>query len=209
MAVSSAATSATVLPIGPGVSWLWAMGTMCVRESSPSMGLNETMPLSEPGQTREPSVSVPSAAAARLAATAAPLPELDPQALRSSTYGFFTRPPMADQPLIECELRMFAHSLKLALPRMTAPAARNRATTGASRRVMLCASASEPAVVATGSAVSMLSFTRMGMPCRGPRAPLAPRSASSARASASALGFSDSTLRSAGPSRSIFRMRAR
>jgi hypothetical protein len=44
-----------------------------------------TTPFNEPGQTSEPLVSVPSAAAARLAATAAPLPALEPQGLRSST----------------------------------------------------------------------------------------------------------------------------
>jgi hypothetical protein len=98
-------------------------------------------------------------------------------------------PPIADQPLSDAVERMLAHSLRLVLPRMMAPAARNRATTGASRPVTLFASASDPAVVAMGSAVSILSFTNMGMPCSGPRAPLAFRSASSAVASAMALGL--------------------
>ena len=62
-----------------------------------------------------------------------------------------------------------AHSLRLVLPRMMAPAARSRATTGASRWVILPASASDPAVVGIGSAVSILSFIRIGMPCSGPR----------------------------------------
>jgi hypothetical protein len=44
-----------------------------------------TTPQSEEGQTIEPSVSVPRAAAQRLAATAAAEPELEPQGLRSST----------------------------------------------------------------------------------------------------------------------------
>src|SRR5579862_8437949 len=111
MAARSAAASATVRPIGPGVSWLWEMGITRVREMRPTVGFRLTMPFTDPGQTSEPSVSVPIAAAARLAATAAPLPELEPQALRSRTYGFFTSPPMADQPLTECPLLMFAHSL--------------------------------------------------------------------------------------------------
>src|SRR5690242_20614268 len=132
---------------------------MCVRATRPTVGLSATMPLIEPGQTSEPSVSEPSAAAARLAEIADPLPELEPQALRSSTYGLRVNPPIADQPLIECELRMFAHSLKLVLPRMMTPAARKRATAGESRWVMLPANASDPAVVATGSAVSILSLT--------------------------------------------------
>jgi hypothetical protein len=47
-----------------------------------------TNEFADEGQTIEPSVSVPMAAAHRLAATAAPDPELDPQGLRSSAYGF-------------------------------------------------------------------------------------------------------------------------
>ena len=38
-----------------------------------------------------------------------------------------------DQPLVEWVLRILAHSLRLVLPRMMTPAARSRATTGASR----------------------------------------------------------------------------
>src|SRR5215467_4156147 len=103
------------------------------------------MPLKDPGQTSEPLVSVPRAAAARLAATAAPLPALEPQVLRSSTLGLWVQPPMADQPLMEWVERILAHSLRLVFPRMIAPAARRRATTGASRWVTLLANASDPA----------------------------------------------------------------
>ena len=48
------------------------------------MGLIPTMPLTEEGQTIEPSVSVPTATAHRLAETATPEPELEPHGLRSS-----------------------------------------------------------------------------------------------------------------------------
>jgi len=41
----------------------------------------------------DPSVSVPTATAHKLAAMAAPEPELEPQGLRSNTYGFFVCPP--------------------------------------------------------------------------------------------------------------------
>src|ERR1700761_2529021 len=125
MIVSRSATSRTLRAIGPGVSWVCEMGTICVRDSRPVVGLSDTTPLSEPGHTSEPSVSEPSAAAPRLAATAAPLPELEPQALRSSTLGFLTRPPMPLHPLRECELRKLAHSDRFVLPRMVAPAARS------------------------------------------------------------------------------------
>ena len=84
MTVSIAAASRTVLVIGPGVSWLWLIGTTCVRLTSPSVGLRPTSPLIEAGQITDPSVSVPSAAAAKLAATAAPDPDDEPQAVRSS-----------------------------------------------------------------------------------------------------------------------------
>ena len=67
--------------IGPAVSWVWEIGITWVRDTSPTVGLSATMPLNEPGQTSEPLVSVPRAAAARLAAIAAPLPALEPQVL--------------------------------------------------------------------------------------------------------------------------------
>ena len=77
----------TVRAIGPAVSWLWAMGMMPARLTNPSVGLMPTMPVVCDGQMIEPSVSVPTAAAHRFAATATPEPELDPQGLRSSAYG--------------------------------------------------------------------------------------------------------------------------
>ena len=78
----------------------------------------------------EPSVSVPIADAARLAATAAPEPELEPPGLRSSTYGLRVCRPRPLQPLDERVDRKFAHSLRFVLPRMTAPASRSRRAIG-------------------------------------------------------------------------------
>ena len=68
-----------------------------------------------------------------------------------------TCPPRLDHPLEDRVERKLAHSLRLLLPRMTGPAARRRATMGASRLPWFSASASEPAVVGSGSADSMLS----------------------------------------------------
>ncbi len=99
---------------------------MPLRLSRPSVGLIPTRPLLFDGDTIEPSVSVPTAAAARLAAIAAPEPELEPDGLRSSAYGFFVCPPRPLQPLVEWVDRKFAHSLRLVLPRITAPASRSR-----------------------------------------------------------------------------------
>src|SRR5512144_462521 len=117
IAARSSAASATVRVIGPAVSWLCAIGTMPVRLTRPSVGLMPTSPFEVAGDTIDPSVSVPTAAAARFAATATPDPELDPDGLRSSAYGFFVCPPRPLQPLLECVDLKFAHSLRLVFPR--------------------------------------------------------------------------------------------
>jgi hypothetical protein len=108
-------------------------------------------------------------------------------------------PPTALQPLMESSERKLAHSLKFALPRITAPAARRLATIGASRPVMLSINANEPAVVGMGSADSMLSFNKTGMPCSGPRGPLLRDSWSKARACATACGLTAMIERNCGP----------
>jgi len=60
------------------------IGTMPSRLTRPTVGFSPTRPLTEAGETIEPSVSVPTATAAKLAAIAAAEPELEPLALRSS-----------------------------------------------------------------------------------------------------------------------------
>src|SRR5439155_6585000 len=102
-------------------------------------------------------------------AMAAPDPELDPDGLRSSTYGFFVWPRRPLQPLLECVDLKFAHSLRFVLPRITAPASRRRDTMNASCGGVTPASASDPAVVIMRSAVATLSLSRIGMPWSGPR----------------------------------------
>src|SRR5690606_24458870 len=162
------------------VSWLWLIGTTCVRLTRPTVGLKPTMPLTLAGHVIEPSVSVPIAAQASPAATAAPLPEEEPQALRSVACGFRVRPPTALHPLVERVERMFAHSDKLVLPSAAPPASRSRAIRGASRPVRLSFNARLPAVVGH-SRVSMLSLTSTVRPSRGKPA--------AARASAGAFGL--------------------
>src|ERR1035438_3090977 len=203
------AASATVRAIGPAVSCECAMGMMPVAGIRPRVGLIPTTPLVEAGHTMEPSVSVPMASAHRLAETAAPDPELEPQALRSRAYGLRVRPPRPLQPLVEWLDRKLAHSLRLVLPNNTAPAARKRCATIASRAAMEPTRASEPAVVIMRSAVSLLSLIRTGMPCKGPRGPLALRSASRAAAMDRASGLSSITELSAGPRLSMAAMRSR
>src|SRR6185503_20426984 len=102
--------------------------------------------------TMDPSVSLPTAATARYAAIAAPDPELEPQLLRSRAYGLRVNPPRPLQPLVECVERKLAHSDRLVLPRITAPASRSRCTMKASAGGLAPTSASEPAVVSIRSA---------------------------------------------------------
>src|SRR6266568_7714954 len=84
MTPSRAAASATVRVWGPTVSWTCDIGTTPARLVRPTVGLRPTTPFTLAGQTMLPSVSLPSDTAARFAETAAPEPELEPQALRSS-----------------------------------------------------------------------------------------------------------------------------
>jgi hypothetical protein len=162
-----------------------------------------TMPLTDDGQTIEPSVSVPTATADRFADTATPEPELEPHGLLSASYGFTHWPPRALHPLLERVERKFAHSDRLALPRITAPASRSRPTRNASRAGATSPSANDPAVVFMRSAVSTLSFTSTGIPWSGPRTRPERRSASSVSAISSAWGFVSSTERSAPSTNSI------
>src|SRR5271169_1904853 len=147
------------------------MGITPVRLISPTVGFTPTNPFTEDGLTTEPSVSEPTAAAQRLAAVAAPAPELDPDVFRSSAYGFRVRPPRPLQPLIECVERKLAHSLILVFARINAPAERNREAANASCAACEPSSASDPAEVLILSPVSMLSLIKIGIPCNGPRGP--------------------------------------
>src|SRR5947199_3443083 len=95
------AASRTVRAMGPGVSCVWEMGITPARLISTTVGLMPTIPFAEEGLTMEPSVSVPTTTTQRFAATATADPELEPEGLRSSAYGFCVRPPRPLQPLVE------------------------------------------------------------------------------------------------------------
>jgi len=47
--------------MGPAVSWVWEMGTMPLRLTSPTVGLSPTNEHAADGEVMEPSVSVPTA----------------------------------------------------------------------------------------------------------------------------------------------------
>ena len=70
------------------MSCVCEIGTIPVRLIRPTVGLMPTSELACAGEMIEPLVSVPIAAAARFAAAATAEPELDPDGLRSSAYGF-------------------------------------------------------------------------------------------------------------------------
>src|SRR2546428_14003528 len=99
----------------------------------PTVGFTPTSEHALDGQTIEPSVSVPMPTAAKLAPIAAPVPELEPHGLRSSAYGLAHCPPRALQPLDHRVERIFVHSERIVLPRITKPATRRLCTSGASR----------------------------------------------------------------------------
>src|ERR1700730_8617609 len=137
---------------------------MRLRLTNPTVGFSPTTPLIAAGQVIDPTVWVPMPASTSPAATAAALPDDEPQGSRSSANGFRVCPPTPLQPEIDALDRMLAHSDKFVLPRITAPAARSRATSGASRWVTLSSNAMLPAVVGSGPSASMLSLSRIAYP---------------------------------------------
>ena len=165
MTDSNSAASRTLAAIGPAVSWLWLMGTMCVRLDQPDRRLQPDDAVDRGragdraigfGADREPDDAGGdrgSASARRSARDCGRAP---------TGCGSGRRP--RSSPKSTWFERMFAHSLRLVLPRITAPAERSRATSGASRPVTLLASARLPAVVGSGPAASILSLIRIGWP---------------------------------------------
>ena len=173
--------------IGPAVSCADEIGTIPDRLTRPRVGLRPTIPHALAGHTMEPSVSVPTASGAMPAATATPEPELEPDGLRSSAYGFAAWPPRVLQPLVEWVDRKLAHSDRFALPMITAPAERSRVTRKASPD-SASSSAGEPAVAGMPRAAT-LSLTSTGMPSSGLRGAPSPRTRSLAAASPTASGL--------------------
>src|SRR5712692_10696706 len=164
-----AAAASTVRPCGPTVSCVCEIGTTPARLVRPTVGLIPTTPFAFAGQTILPSVSVPIETVVRFPDVAAPDPELDPHGLRSIAYGLLHWPPRPDQPLDEKKERKFAHSLRVVLPRMTAPAVLRLAATAESWAAGEPTRPSDPAAVCILSPVPTLSLRRTGIPWSGPR----------------------------------------
>ena len=189
MAESRAAASATVRAIGPAVSWLCAIGMMPARLTSPSVGLMPTRPHVVDGR-HDRAVGLGAdrggaqAGRGRGARAGARAARVAVERIRVAALP--AAPAPAARRVRRAEVGPLAH-VRLA----EQDRARRRAAAGDGRvrAGIEPTSASEPAVVCIRSAVSMLSFSRIGMPCSGPRRspPCARRRGSAAIASASGL----------------------
>ena len=115
--------------------------------------------------------------------------------------GLTVWPPSVLQPLLENGERKLAHSDRLALPRITAPASRSLRVRNASEG-SAPSSADEPAVAGSPSAW-MLSLSSTGMPSSGPRGDPLARAASLAVACSCASGLTAMTECRPGLSRSM------
>jgi len=164
------------------------------------VAFSPTRPQLAAGSRIEPAPSDAVAAAQSPAATAAPLPPLEPAALRSVSQGLRVIP--NDGPSVS---PMIASSGRFVLPRITAPAARSRRTSSPSRAAGVLLAA-VPQVV-TSPARSSESLTAIGTPRSGRCASPAARRASACSASASAR--SRRTVRKAFSCGSIRSMRSR
>src|SRR6266496_6778061 len=100
------------------------------------------MPQQAAGIRIEPPESVPSAASARPAASAAAEPPLDPPAIRPGAAGFGTVPKCGFSDVIP-----YANSCMLVLPTFAYPASASRRTDSAVRAGTCSAKTAEPYVV--------------------------------------------------------------
>lgn len=93
----------------------------------------------------DPSVSLPNAPAASPIALPTALPELEPDGSTKGKYGEVVWPPRPEKPEGTAP-RKLAHSERLALPRIIAPAARRCEATVASRGTTEPRRANEPLI---------------------------------------------------------------
>src|SRR5258705_5638957 len=133
---SRSAASATDRVIGPAWSSEAASGTTPSSGTRPKSPFSPTTPQYAAGRRIEPTVCVPIAPGTCRAATAAPDPDDDPPGVRSAAHGF-----------VVGAGSLYANCVATVLPTITAPAARSRATSVASRVGWRWANAGAPAVV--------------------------------------------------------------
>jgi hypothetical protein len=153
--------------------------------TTPVVGLMLAMPQQWAGLRSEPPMSLPSPIALIPLASAEASPPLDPPAVTFGFHGLRVRP-CSDESVWTRRPR----SGRLLRPIGIAPAARIRATTGASIDAIASARATIALVVGV-PARSMFSFTVNGTPCRGGRC--SPLAWAASAASAAALASVAST----------------
>src|SRR4051812_5273838 len=149
----AAAQAFEVRAIGPAWSKLGASGQQPSSDTSPWVGLKPTVPVQAAGMRTEPPLSVPIAASARPAASAAALPPLDPPGVRSGAIGLGTQPKWSFSLVTP-----HANSCRLVFPTLTYPPASRSATAGAVASGTWSAKIADPYVVRT-PAVSKRSLT--------------------------------------------------
>src|SRR5438552_6148238 len=161
------------------------------------------IPQNAAGMRIDPPRSVPRPMGARSAASAAPVPPLEPPAVVLRFHGLRVVPK-----ILLVVLTSWANSGVLVLPRSTAPAARSRATDTASSPGTRCSWIVDPNVVRS-CAVWMTSLTTNGTPSSGRGRSPAPRRRSHSAASSRARGLTVQTALTAGLSRAIRSRNAR
>lgn len=187
-ASKASAASRPQRAIGPTTSRvLPASGMTPAFGTKPKLGLMPTKPRADAGFWIDPPVSSAKPSTAMLAATAVAVPALPPPGSRSGTAAFRVGPAQ----LSLAWLPVAPSTGTLVLPRMTAPAARIRATTGESVAGLRSTppvplyNSDHPPVVGNPT-MSIVSFTTTGTPANGPSASPAARRRPISRASASA-----------------------
>ncbi len=172
--LSMSAASSTERANGPTWSSDHASGTAPSTGTSPCGPLSPTTPQNAAGRRIEPTVCEPMAPGTMRAATAAAEPDDEPPGVWAGFHG-----------LRAGDGSRNANCVVWVLPRMTAPAARSRATAPQSRVGRVWANSRAPAVVGI-PATSKMSLMPTGTPCSGPRERPAVVSASRSRAAARA-----------------------
>ena len=159
-------TSATVRAIQPTVSKLRDNSITPSRGVRACVPLKPTKPHKAAGTRMEPPVSEPRPATARPKATDTAAPDEEPPGMRATcaSHGFTGVPWCGLMPTPEK-----ANSVMLVLPIRAAPAARKRATAGASAVAAGSPSrTTEPAIVVS-EATSYKSLMDTGCPAKGPK----------------------------------------
>src|SRR6185437_3262817 len=152
-----AAQSSAVRANGPMWSRLYPRGAHPDLGTRPKVGIRPETPQNAAGRRMLPPVSVPKPPRNRPAATPLPVPELDPPGQVRVSHGF-----RGSGKGFDGSGAPMANSIVVTLPVITAPAARSRATTGASRPAPQASSRTRLLAVVGPSAAAMMSLIPSG-----------------------------------------------